>query len=904
MKNSIKIFFIFFLLNLYLFSNASSNEIFKFEVSEIQITQNGNLIKGYNGGKATTNNGISIKANEFEYNKLLTSLDAYENVELEDKNRGIFISSDNITYLKNSEIITAKGNIKLKDKRNNILISADQISYYVNQKKIVAKKSVIIEDLKNNQTLKANEIIYFHNNLEIIANTDVELSDKKKDLIINTDKIKYQKKMGKIITTGKTEAIIHSKYKFNSKNVVFLENEMRISSFKKTNILDNNFTSFEVGSFDFDIINELLKATDIKIIENIRVQIDQSNKLYFETGFFDLKNRKFDATKAEINFKRNLFNRKENNPRLYGVSSKQRGEVTSLKKAVFTSCKKTDDCPVWRFEASEIKHDKLKKQISYKDAVLKIYDLPVFYFPKFFHPDPSVKRQSGFLQPNLKSSNNLGSSLSIPYFYTISDNKDLTINPILFSKNTQMLQNEYRQKNKNSSFIVDIGIVNNFKSPSTNKKKNINHLFGKFESELGLKNFSISNLNIFLERVSKDTYLKLFGDNLSDSEILPKNSDNLNSGFNIFLEDNNYSIYTGANVYEDLTKMQNDRYQYVLPFYNFSRNAIETKYGYLNFSSIGDNTLDNTNKVKTKIINDTNFKFNSHIFENLGVKSNLNFYFKNLNSLGKNVSEYKSSPQIELQSLIEFNSELPLIKISKMNNEILIPRASLRLNPGDMKNYATSERKINIGNIFDINRLGLNDTFESGNSITLGVDYKKENKNNKDNFLELKMGSVFRDNEESNIPSQSTLNQKNSNLFGSINYRASENLKIDYNFAIDDKIDKFEHNSIEIDLSLNNFVTTFNFIEEDSEIGNTNIFENTTSYKFNDANTLTFKTRRNREINLTEYYDLVYEYKNDCLTAGIRFNKTFYEDRELKPSENLMFTISFYPITSFEQSIK
>ena len=52
MKNSIKIFFIFSLLNLYLFSNASSEEIFKFEVSEIEITQNGNLIKGYNGGKA------------------------------------------------------------------------------------------------------------------------------------------------------------------------------------------------------------------------------------------------------------------------------------------------------------------------------------------------------------------------------------------------------------------------------------------------------------------------------------------------------------------------------------------------------------------------------------------------------------------------------------------------------------------------------------------------------------------------------------------------------------------------------------------------------------------------------------------------------------------------------------
>ena len=46
--------------------------------------------------------------------------------------------------------------------------------------------------------------------------------------------------------------------------------------------------------------------------------------------------------------------------------------------------------------------------------------------------------------------------------------------------------------------------------------------------------------------------------------------------------------------------------------------------------------------------------------------------------------------------------------------------------------------------------------------------------------------------------------------------------------------------------------------------------------------TLSFKTRRNRKINLTEYYDLVYEYKNDCLTAGVQFNKTYYDDRDLK----------------------
>ena len=78
---------------------------------------------------------------------------------------------------------------------------------------------------------------------------------------------------------------------------------------------------------------------------------------------------------------------------------------------------------------------------------------------------------------------------------------------------------------------------------------------------------------------------------------------------------------------------------------------------------------------------------------------------------------------------------------------------------------------------------------------------------------------------------------------------------------------------------------------------------NTTSYLFNNNNSFSFKTRRNRKINLTEYYDLIYEYKNDCLTAGLKYQKTYYEDRDFKPSENLLFSITLIPLTSIEQKV-
>ena len=223
--------------------------------------------------------------------------------------------------------------------------------------------------------------------------------------------------------------------------------------------------------------------------------------------------------------------------------------------------------------------------------------------------------------------------------------------------------------------------------------------------------------------------------------------------------------------------------------------------------------------------------------------------------------------------MFELSSELPLIKYSETFDQSLIPRLSLRINPSDMKNHSDDKRKINTNNIFNINRIGINDSFEAGNSLTLGFDYRRDNKNETNDYLEVKLASVFRDKEESNIPSQTTLNKKNSNLFGSINYNFSNNLNVDYKFSSDNKIEKFNYNSVGLGLTINNFVTDFNFIKEDSALGNTNLFDIASSYQFNANNSLSFKTRRNRELNLTEYYNLVYEYKNDCLTAGVDLTK-------------------------------
>jgi LPS-assembly protein len=208
-----------------------------------------------------------------------------------------------------------------------------------------------------------------------------------------------------------------------------------------------------------------------------------------------------------------------------------------------------------------------------------------------------------------------------------------------------------------------------------------------------------------------------------------------------------------------------------------------------------------------------------------------------------------------------------------------------------------------------MNRLGLTNDFEAGRSLTFGLDYRfdplenNETEDTKNKYLDLKLATVIRDQKERDIPISSTINKKNSDLFGSINNQLFDNVNLTYDFSLDNDMKTINSNSIETKISINNFITTFNFIEQRNEIGSTHLLSNVTEYQINDSTSLKFSTRRNKKISLTEYYDLAYEYKNDCLTAALRFNKSFYQDNDLKPTEDLFFSITLIPLTTYEREI-
>ena len=677
---------------------------------------------------------------------------------------------------------------------------------------------------------------------------------------------------------------------------------MEFVSSKKTTIKDKN-NIYQTSNLKYYIEKEFFKGKDILINSNYKTP--KNDKYYFAHGMINLKSNDFIAGDTKVKIHKNVLNNTDNDPRIIGKSSKKKGDITLIKKGVFTSCKENDNCPPWAIQASEIKHDLNKKEIYYKDAVLKLYNVPIFYFPKFFHPDPTVKRRSGILKPVINDSNILGSSLTVPYFHVLSEESDLTLTPSVFDNGSNLIQNEYRKVSENSDILINFGHSRNYKSLSQNKKKNISYVFSQFDFDLNLKDFETSKLDIDIEKITNDSFLKIYDANLLENttSLKPGSSDIMKSELKLTLNNNNYNLTTGFSSYENMQKNKNDRYQLILPYYDFNKTIIpEFVEGSINLNSSGSNDLNNTNQVTTKITNNLSYTSND-FFTKKGIKNNFNINLRNLNSVGKNVIDYKSSPQIELSSLFEVNSSMPLKKKNEKSQSYLTPKISIRANPSDMKNHKNSNNTISTGNIFSVDRFGLGDSYEAGKSMTLGLDYRNETLNEMNKYFEMKLATVFRDQEENFIPSKTTLNKKTSNIFGSLSSNYIQNLNLKYDFAVNNNLDEIEYNDIEATINFENFSSTFNFVKEINEMGDENFLKNTTTYKFDDQNFLSFNARRNRKIDLTEFYNLVYEYKNDCLVAGIKYNKTYYEDNDLKPSENLMFTITFVPLTSYEQKI-
>ena len=769
----------------------------------------------------------------------------------------------------------------------NYRFETSKIDIVNDENKIIATDGTAYSN-DNNIEIKAKKFEYF-NEIDFLKAFSGSAFIKSDNLVINFDQIELNKNNSIITASGNVKIIDTDKeLEINSKQIIFNKDQGIIQSPDDSILKDKFKNIFETKSFSYDTKKNILK------IKKANFKDTENNNFFVDLAYINIQSEKLFGKDIIVNLNNKSFN-KDNEPRLKGRSISYENQKSIIKKGVFTTCKKRDDCPPWELSAEEILHDKKTQIISYKNAWLKVYDKPVVYFPKFFHPDPTVKRKSGFLIPTLKSSPNADNFLSLPYFHVISSNKDLTFTPRLYSDNKILFQSEYRQENSDSSLISDFSI---FKEKDAGSK---NHFFYNFSKKFDFLNFDNSLFNFKLEKTSNDTYLKA---NKINSPII-NSYDVLENNFQVELSKEDLSIDTEFIAYESLDKDKSDRYEFILPKLDISKKIVNNSDldGEFNFNS--SNLIKNYQTNIFEKININNLIFNSKPkITNLGFYNNYDFIIKNVNSDSQNSKNYKENENYYLSGLFQFNSSFPLIKEMDNQQNVLKPKISLKIAPNDTKNLRSDTNRLDVNNLFNLDRVASNDTLEGGISLAYGNDFTIIDKDNSRQILSLKLANNIRLKENDDLPTNNQVGLKTSNFFSEIEYSPNEILKTTYKNSFKNNAKDVTYENFITEISLNNFVTTFDYLNENNTSDENSYLKNTTQYVINDSNNLLFSTRINKKTDLTEYYNLMYQYKNDCLAASIEYNKDYYEDSDITPEESIFFKLTIIPFGASSAPIK
>ncbi len=774
----------------------------------------------------------------------------------------------------------------------SLSLNADEIDIVSDNIKII-ENGKIIKSIKTKATIKKKGVYIegdyseYNKESEIIKlEKNVLFEDRTKKITVETENAKYNQKLDILETTGSTNIKIEKKYEIESSNLFFDRKLQKIYSSEETTIKDINGNIYNLERyFNFDLNKEIITSKKTNII-------DVDNNIYiFDNAKINLLNKEILGQEVRIDFVDDYFGVPNNDPILKGRSAISNNNETKIYKTVFSTCNtKNKSCPGWEIETEEFTHDKINKVFNYKNSWLKIFDQEIFYFPYFSHPDPTVKRKSGFLVPYYGSSNNFGSWVNIPYFKTLGKDKDITFNPRIYADDKFIMQSEYRQSLENSKLVSDISYNNDGKNSNS-------HLFANLDGKID----NSSKYNFSYQSVTNDNYLKIH--NLSNSSPLINDESVLTSRLayskNI---DKNTQFKTDFIAYEDLSKRNNDRFQYILPNFTFTKRLeLDRNYnGSFQFKSFGFQKNYDTNKYESLLVNDFLFESNDYI-NNTGLITNYDFLIKNFNSYTENSTSYQAKEDYEVFGVFLVKTSLPLKKVDDDSNDYLKPIASFRYSPNNTKNISNKDFRLSYDNIFALNRIGTDEIVEGGKSISLGFEYERRNQNN-DKIYSLSFANSISDRVNDNLPSKTKLNEERTDLVGKFSYYPNQVLNFDYSFSYDNNLKNSNYDFISTNINYNNLSTSFNFLSSGGVIGNDEIISNSSTIKLDNEKSLKFNIAKDLNRDFTEYYDLIYQYETDCLSASIEYNKKFYSEGNLKPEKNLFFAIKFIPFAEFRQS--
>ena len=720
------------------------------------------------------------------------------------------------------------------------------------------------------------------------------------------DKITYSQDNNIIEAVGNVVAKNNEGKQITSDKIIYNKSKQQLSTFGKSTLTDGKIGTLSAERFEYNLDKQTILADGkVKFVDK------DKNTYYFSKLNSDDKFNEIVGTDINAELNKDLLKSGDKfnefiEPRFSGKSATLKNNITIVQDAQFTTCKRTNEvegCAYWNLRADQLIHDKEQKKLTYKNVSLDLNSIPVMYVPYFSHPDPTVKRREGFLAPSLSSlGGDIGPTIKIPYFYPLSESADFTVSPVYYFKQNPLLLGEYRERFKNGDLVIEGGYTQGYqKVTSTQTDGSRNHLYGNINLNFKDKILDESQFTTKIQRVNDPTYLRVNKINSTSDgfkkNLVRENETKLTNEVSLNSYGKNETLNLKTAAYQNITTIkESDQYEYLAP------EIIYSKYNFLSNNNLNLNSSfrslnTNTNQNKTSLINNLDHSTSETYNSNLGIGykfltkiNNINYYADH-----KNPNEDLNT---QINPVVALDTSLPLAKISKESEQYIIPRILTRYAPGKMQNAKSNDITLNTDNLFSINRMNSDELIEKDFSLNLGFDWLWKEKNlnqTKPREASFSVGQVVKFNNDLDMPTKSSLQNKNSDLVTKATYLSPGNFDFTIKNTLDNSLNHAYYNDVTLKTFLKQGEVNFNFYEKNSHIGSERYAKANLSSFITDSTKIKIETDRNLKTDMTNSHKLGIENENECIRYGIYFQKNFASDKDLKPATSVFFGVTLLP---------
>jgi hypothetical protein len=317
----------------------------------------------------------------------------------------------------------------------------------------------------------------------------------------------------------------------------------------------------------------------------------------------------------------------------------------------------------------------------------------------------------------------------------------------------------------------------------------------------------------------------------------------------------------------------------------------------LNFSTNFKSLNTGTNQNKTTFINNLDYLTAESYNTNLGIGYKFLTKINNINYY----SDYKNPNEnlnIQINPVVGLDTSLPFAKLSNESEQYLIPRILTRYSPGKMTNSKSNDTSLDTNNLFVVNRMNSDELIEKDLSFNIGLDWTWKEKtinNGKPAEAGISIGQVLKFNEDPDMPTRSSLQNKYSDLVTKVNYLSPGNFDVTLKNTLDNGFNHIYYNDLNLKTFLRQGVINFNFYEKNSHVGNERYAKADLTSYLTDNTKLTIATDRNLKTDLTNSHKLGIENENECIRYGFYLQKNYSTDKDLRPATSVFFGVTLLP---------